>query len=148
MCTGGATKAPYEPHSCTRTPPFLARNCGRNPTGTPLPIHIRTPFLYPFLDMFCTGTPPLVLSSAINLAVVVEDAGPALLGDRQCLLVRLVHLIVRKKPLNEQVLQAGKLAGVAVHGSGAATRQLQQRSSCATKSGVEVMGRASNPLAA
>ena len=57
---------------------------------------------------------------------MVEDAGPALLGDRQCLLVRLLHLIPRKKPPDEQVLQAGKLAGVAVHGSGAVTRQLLQ----------------------
>ena len=67
-----------------------------------------------------------VLSSASNWVVVVEDPGPTLLGDRQCLLVRLLHLILRKKTPDEQVLQAGKLTGVAVHGSGAVTRQLQQ----------------------
>ena len=67
-----------------------------------------------------------VLSSASNWAVLVEDAGPALLGDHQCLLVRLLHLILRKTTPDEQVLQAGKLAGVVVHGSGALTRQLQQ----------------------
>ena len=83
------------------------------------------------LDM-SSGFPPhhvavqRVLSSASNWAVMVENEGPALLGYRQCLLVRLLHLILRKKTPDEQVLQAGKLARVAVHGSGAVPRQLQQ----------------------
>ena len=67
-----------------------------------------------------------VLGSAGNWVVVVEDAGPGLLGDRKCLLVRLLHLIHRKKAPDEQVLQAGKLAKVPFHGSGGVTRQLQQ----------------------
>ena len=68
-----------------------------------------------------------VLSSASNWAVVVEDASPALHGDHQCLFECVLHLILSKKTADEQVLQAGKLAGVAIHGIGAVTRQLQQR---------------------
>ena len=36
MCTGSTTGTPQEPPSCTEPPPFLARNCPRNSTGTPL----------------------------------------------------------------------------------------------------------------
>ena len=57
---------------------------------------------------------------------MVEDAGPTLLGDRQCLLECVIHHILSKKIAAEQVLRARKLARVAAHGSGAVTRQLHQ----------------------
>ena len=80
MCTRRTTRTPEEPPFCTGTPPpfwlgtvpgtpqeppFLYRKTLPGPFLDPVlhrnppPSCTRTPFLYPFLDTFCTGTPPL-----------------------------------------------------------------------------------------